>query len=308
MGTSQAPTTLTISALIPTLGRQAEVIETVRALLTQTRPPDEIIVVDQNMPEFQELSRFLKSDPRIRHIRSDTPGYSINLNRALQAARSDVVLFLDDDVRLKPDLVERHLRNFSERSQGRPLGCVAGRVHQPQGDLTPSSIQEVGVYKPLTGEVIGNFNADRAHECDVAPGGNMSLRKEVLVRAGGFDEGFDGNGYRCETDACLRVKALGFRVLFDPTAELDHLMAPAGGCRTRSKAEHTYYFVKSGIRLYRRHSPRLGLPAFAARMTAYVSAKSAYNRDPEILKLGLRGVYDGLTQSMNLRSPMQSGR
>jgi GT2 family glycosyltransferase len=284
-----------LSVLIPTLGRSREVIDTVADLGRQTVLADEIVIVDQNEPPFAELDAALAANPRVRHIRSDTTGYAHNLNVCLREARGEIVVFLDDDVALDPKLLEMHLARYEDRG----VSGVAGRVEQPRGDLPPERIAHVGRYSRWSGQVSGNFNALRPEDVELAAGGNMSFRREVLVAAGGFDAGFDGNGYRAETDACLRVVRAGHRLVFEPRATLRHLMAPAGGCRILDKSEHTYYFVKNGLRLYRRHSPALGAPAFALAMAGYALAKAAYNRDPKIATRGVRAVWDGLTQRVS---------
>jgi hypothetical protein len=51
--------------------------------------------------------------------------------------------------------------------------------------------------------------------------------------------------------------------------------------------------------MYRKHSPVLGQPIFAARMAAYVSAKSAYNANPKILALGLKAIWDGWMERLS---------
>src|SRR5690606_36778947 len=112
---------------------------------------------------------------------------------------------------------------------------------------------------------------------------NVSFRRHVLLEVGGLDPQFDGNGYRWEADLGLRIKKAGYDLLFDPAPTVQHLMAPHGGCRTHDTALHTYYFVKNCIRLYRKHSPALGLPFFVFAMVLYVVLKSLYNRNPRIL-------------------------
>ena len=62
-------------------------------------------------------------------------------------------------------------------------------------------------------------------------GCNMSFKRHVLDRVGGFDTRYVGNAYREESDICMRVRRAGFAVRFAPAAKLVHLEAPAGGCR-----------------------------------------------------------------------------
>jgi GT2 family glycosyltransferase len=290
----------TISVLIPTLGREKEVIDTVRSLLQQTRVPDEIVVVDQNGDRFPALDQYLDSIPIVKHIKSPEPGVSNNYNRALENATSEIVLFLDDDIIPDSRLVEMHLENY-ERESGAHFGGVAGRVEQPSGDQDPKSIRHVGRYHSWTGTISANFNYDKRTEVEIAPGGNMSFYRTVLQEVGGFDLAFDGNGYFFETDGSLKVHRAGYRIVFDPRATLKHLMAPAGGARIKSKATHTYYFVKNGIRLCRKHSPPLALLNCTLRMIFYFAAKSLYNRDLSIFFKGLEGLREGIANSVSAR-------
>jgi glycosyltransferase involved in cell wall biosynthesis len=290
----------TISVVIPTLGRSKELIDTVSALMKQTRVPDEIVIIDQNQPELDDVNRFLAGIPIVKHFRGESPGVSINYNRCFERASGDVVLYLDDDIIPDPRLVEFHLENYEHAQED--LGGVAGRVEQPQGDLPSEQIRNLGKYHRWTGRITARFNATKKADVQIAPGGNMSFYRYILFETQGFDEGFGGNGYFFETDGTYRVYKKGYRIAFDPRAQVKHLMAPAGGARIRDKSVHTYFYVKNGIRLYRRHSPTLGYPLVAARMLFYVAAKAAYNLNPRILFKGLQGFIDGWTQDMRIQS------
>lgn len=292
-----------ISVVIPSLGREAELIHTVGLLLGQSRVPDEIVVVDQNQPALGEVDRYFDAHPVVKHLRSPVPGYAHNLNVGLQAARGELLLFLDDDVRFGPDLVARHLEAHESLRPRMPrLAGIAGRVFQPRGDRDPSMIRETGRFHRWSGAVVADFNGKNPGPAHIAPGGNMSILRSALIEVGGFDAGFDGNGYRAETDACLRLIRAGYELYFEPRAELEHLMAPRGGCRMPDKAEHTYYFIKNGLRLYRRHSPVMALPWLVLRSMAYVAAKAAFNRDTAILSRGLFAVARGLSEPLGIRA------
>ncbi len=292
----------TISVVIPTLGRSKELIDTVAALMKQTRVPDEIVIIDQNQPSISEVDQFLAAIPIVKHFRGESPGVSINYNRCFERASSEIVLYLDDDIIPDARLVEFHLENYSQATEGDRLGGIAGRVEQPQGDLPSEQIRVFGRYHRWTGRITARFNANRRGEVQIAPGGNMSFYRRVLLETRGFDEGFGGNGYFFETDGTYRVYEKGYRIVFDPRAYVKHLMAPAGGARIRDKSIHTYFYVKNGIRLYRRHSPVMGYPIVAARMLFYTVAKAAYNLNVRILMKGLQGFAEGWTQDMRIQS------
>jgi glycosyltransferase involved in cell wall biosynthesis len=88
----------TISVLIPTLGRDDVLIDTLKALLTQTRLPDEIVISDQNNPWLPQVEKYIQEikarpAPRIVHLHNAQPGLVANYNAALSAATSRIVLF-----------------------------------------------------------------------------------------------------------------------------------------------------------------------------------------------------------------------
>jgi len=293
-----------VSVLIPTLGRCREVIDTVEGLLAQTVLPDEILIIDQNRPGFAELDAFLHGRDRVRHLRSPQKGTAINTNTAIALARGDILLFVDDDVRPDASLIERHLANYDDPG----VAGVAGHVDSPSGDRPAAQIREVGRYHRWSGRVIANYNAERRCPVDFPQGCNMSFRRDAVVAVGGCDAGFAGNAFRFETDLGLRVqravRATGAGLIFDPAARLFHLAAPSGGNRVPDKAVGTYYYIKYGLRLYRRHSPVVGLPFFALSMLGYAALKALYNRQGRIFTRGIAAVADGLRQSMSFE-PMQ---
>jgi GT2 family glycosyltransferase len=285
---------LKLSVIIPSLGRERELLDTVRALMAQTRLPDEIVVVDQNVPPFPSVDRLLASLPLVRHVKTPVPGFCLNCNLGLTTASGDIALYLDDDIVPEPTLVERHLANYADPA----IVGVAGRGEQPRGDRDPATIRAVGRFHPWSGKVTGNFNARARADVTSVWGGNMSYRRQALLDVGGFDLGFVGSAYFNEADLSQRVLRHGGRLVFDPLASVRHLQAPAGGCRVPDKAMQTYYFIRNGLRLARRHSPRAALPLIVARMFFHVAAKAAYNRNPAIFARGVLAIRDGLAQSL----------
>ncbi len=291
--TNQTPT---ITVAIPTIGRDQCLIDLLGQLLTQTRPPDEILISDQNFPPLPTLDQFLDRHPEIRRIRSELKGVVANMNLLLRDAKSDIILYLDDDVVVRPDLVESHLKNYEDSK----IDAVAGAFSQPSGDLPESRIFSVGRYHALTGSITANFNSNRRQYCDIAQGLNMSMRRKKMIGAGGFDVGFVGNGYFFESEATYRLVVRGARMIFDPKTHVQHLAVSRGGARIHDKALHNFYFVRNGIRFYRRHSPLIGLPFRTLYFAVYSFLKALKNRSPRILWLALRGIVAGLFQSSRI--------
>lgn len=87
---------LTLSVVIPNYNRAALIGETLDNVLAQTRPPDEVIVVDDGSTDASvaEIERFA---PRVRLIRQQNRGPGPARNRGLAAASGDLIQFMDSD-------------------------------------------------------------------------------------------------------------------------------------------------------------------------------------------------------------------
>ena len=57
----------------------------------------------------------------------------------------------------------------------------------------------------------------------------MSFRRELILNLGGFDVRFAGNGFREETDFCLRLRNRSYKIVFDPDAAILHHYEEKGG-------------------------------------------------------------------------------
>lgn len=112
---------LTVSVVIPCRNRSAQLRESVRSVLEQTRPPDEVIVVDD--ASHDDLARALSDTPtgttRLRVLRNDRPrGANAARNSGVAAATGGLVAFQDSDDVWLPDKLERQLAAFD--AAGRP--------------------------------------------------------------------------------------------------------------------------------------------------------------------------------------------
>src|SRR5690349_10889036 len=105
---------ITISLLLATVGRTAELENFLLHLDAQTYRCFELIVIDQNPDDrlVAILSEYGQRFP-IRHCRSGR-GLSRARNVGLPAATGDVIAFPDDDCWYPPDLLQQVAAIFSE--------------------------------------------------------------------------------------------------------------------------------------------------------------------------------------------------
>ena len=239
-----------VSIVIATLGRDRVLVETLTLLLGLDHGAEEILVVDQSPFHDPATTAALgdwHAQGLIRWIRRDRPSIPAAMNDGLRQATSDVVLFVDDDVRPRGALVRAHAEVHGEAFRA----AVNGQVLQPgetESDRPPSAGLG-GMERDLD----FRFNATRAADGIASLiGCNLSVRRSAALEVGGFDERFVGAAYRFETEFCRRLLRAGLATRFDPRPSIDHLRAGTGGTRHRgshltsaspSHAVGDYYFA-----------------------------------------------------------------
>lgn len=172
-----------------------------------------------------------------------TRGLSGGRNTALDLATTEVVVFLDDDACPSPGWLEALLSPYSE-----PGVVAVGGAADPLWD-TASGERPAHQARELDWVVGCSFTGQTTTLAEVrnVMGCNMSFRREVLVAAGGFDEGAGRVGtipVGCEeTEACIRIRhhVPGARIMMAPDSRVRHRVSPDratwGYLRSRSVAE-----------------------------------------------------------------------
>jgi cellulose synthase/poly-beta-1,6-N-acetylglucosamine synthase-like glycosyltransferase len=204
----------------------------------QTRPPDEVVVLTSRRDQdSRRVIEALANDwPQLRFEIADRPGTVEAYNLGLEAARSDVVAYVDDDAVPAPDWLEQIERTFE--SDGR-IAAVGGRdivemngqvldVARRRHQRRSSSTLEVGRIQWF-GRMIANHHAGTGgpRDVDVLKGANMSFRRSAAI-GHGFDCRLRGGGavVHSELSICLPLRRLGRRVVYDPGIIVHHYPAP----------------------------------------------------------------------------------
>ena len=99
-----------VSVIIPTRNRPALLRAALASLLQQSRPVDQIIVVDDASDSAEWIPAALAMSPVIEVVREERKrGVSAARNHGLDRARGDYLMFLDDDDLVAPRFVEQGL-------------------------------------------------------------------------------------------------------------------------------------------------------------------------------------------------------
>ena len=221
------------SVIVPSYHRPHDLSRCLAALARQTRLPDEVCVVVRE--DDVETRRLLKEDTArvtgLREVTVQRPGLVAAMNRGLDAATGDILIFTDDDAEAADNWVEDIERWFAADPR---IGAVGGRDWIQLEDSTlrnPRPTADIGQFGPF-GRISGNHHCPspiRPLEVATLKGVNMSFRR-TAIQDRRIDERLRGAGAQVgsELDLCLPLKGQGWRVIFDESLIVKHHIGTRG--------------------------------------------------------------------------------
>ncbi|HLK12277.1 MAG TPA: glycosyltransferase family 2 protein [Candidatus Binatia bacterium] len=257
------------------------------------------VVVVENGLDAPVGDRLARGAPHAVCVRSpENRGYAGGANLGIAAARArgaEVVLLLNDDVRVQPGATAAALRVLDADARVAAVGAKVvtredpGRLWLAWGEVTwrQSLVRLIGAGEP---------DGPRfARERDVTwiAGCAMWLRAAALEALGGLDEAFFA--YHEEVEWCVRARAAGWRVVYCPAAVVSH--TGRGGGAPASVRIRKYFAARNSVLFARRHGSagqRLKLAAFLAASLPLELLWHLPRGDAEKVLLKIEGVRDGL--------------
>jgi GT2 family glycosyltransferase len=287
-----------VSVIVPTYGREKVLVETLVSLLACQYPQElwELLVIDQTKVHALETEAFLVAQPTLHWFRPPQVGFA-SLTRArnfgiAHADSPDVILFVDDDVEVERDFIERHAQAYEDRSVGAAVGrvLVPGERQMAQPGAPVGRISWFGAF-------VNNYESIESVDAGNLIGCNFSLRAQVLAKTGPFDERFVGNALREDSDMAVRVVRAGFRIRFLPEALTLHKQDPRGGTRSQTDRIKWYYALfYNNFLFYAKFAKPWRLPFFVLHMWRPIFACAFWygKARPEALATPWRGIRDGI--------------
>lgn len=197
---------------------------TLRSVLDQSRPPDEVLIADDGSgPETADTVKEVLGDSGLswRHVRHEDQGVrqSRIKNLAVKHSSGSFLVLIDHDVVLHPGFMEDHLSMTSEGVflQGKRILLPPSFTKEAlaRGKFTPPGFCSRGLGNrknllrlPRLGRL---FSGKKKFEHSLR-GCNLSMSRADFMRVDGFDELFDGSWGREDSDICYRLFHSGVSV------------------------------------------------------------------------------------------------
>lgn len=224
-----------VSVIIPTYNRSEKIVLTLEALNKQTLPSDkyEVLVVDNNSQDTtkETIQRCIQRYPELnlRYLFEKKQGLNFARNCGVQQANSDIVAFLDDDSIPETDWLRALVSTYGDPT----IGCVGGKITPgfPENTRLPRWLSPIfnGYFSGFDPGV--NQNKELAGNDYFPYGANISFKKEAIISAGFFNPKLDRCGGTLiaggETEMCLKIQRMGWKIFYNPHAAVHHLISPS---------------------------------------------------------------------------------
>jgi GT2 family glycosyltransferase len=283
----------TISVVIATYNRPEALELTLADLATQTHLPLEVIVIDQSRDQFGkpiDHEKELKSNLELRYFQQSIPNAQAARNRGIRAARGEVVLLIDDDVRIPPGFIANHVRNYESEPD---LDGVSGQTLEP-GQLPTGEFP--GRYTwPHNGWMFFPLNFNQRRRAINWPSCNGSVRRDKALAIGGFDRQFTRTWFD-DADFSWRLHLAGAKIVFDPAASLVHLKIPSGGKRPSGRDRYVLFDAESWSILFYYWRKNFGVCRVWRHVAYYVRGhlcRKVLLRRPHLLLLAFANFFQG---------------
>jgi len=218
---------VTVSAVIPTYNRRAQVLRALDSVLAQTVSVDEIIVVDDGSTDGTAEAIRSRYGSSVAVFSQGNAGVSAARNRGLREAKGEWMAFLDSDDSWFPNKIECQIEALA--TLGNEFGlCFTDCVYEGNPDMKLSVFEEAGLNDtPRLGSLDDPAKYVLASR---EPFWTQSLlvRRSLLAEPSWFDEALT---VREDTDVLFR---LSFKTRFcfvaEPLVRIDRAPSRDGLC------------------------------------------------------------------------------
>jgi GT2 family glycosyltransferase len=206
--TTVAPAPLA-SIIVLALNQIEHTRKCVDSLLAHTRPPFEVILVDNGSTDgtAEYFAQLRQQHANFKVVTNrGNRGFAAGNNQGLAIATGEILVLLNNDTLVTPRWIVGMTAVFDADSSVGLVGPVSNRVSGPQQIQTscPTDAAMLEFAKTWTAQ-----NAGQTQVAQRLVGFCLGFRRAVLTAIGGLDESF-GSGNFEDDDFCIRARLAGF--------------------------------------------------------------------------------------------------
>lgn len=229
-----------VSIIIPVYNRKEMVRKALDFLFNQNYAKEnyEIIVVDDGSTDGTEKMINALSPPcRLVYLHQDRKGPHIARNLGIENAQGKIIIFIDSDIFAPPNFIDEHMR-FHKKFKNVIVSGPTVRT-----DKLEDVFSDIKRRK---------FRESLAWSGPSLITSNLSVKREFLLKAGGFDGEFVGMGWH-DWELGLRLKKLGLKVKRNVEAIVYHYKRTKKLLDIPSLCEKRRERGVNGVLYYKKH-------------------------------------------------------
>jgi GT2 family glycosyltransferase len=177
-------------------------------------------------------------------------GFGPGLNAAVPQVDSDIIVFLNTDVSVKPNWLTALIRPMKDDPA---IGITGCKLLYPDGKTLQHAGASLSYPLALSHHMfyqeIDEGQADQQSDVAYVTGAAMAIARPVIDAIGLLDEAFAPFYYE-EVDYCYRARAAGFRVVYVPDAIAIH---HESFTMRQVSSRHLFALQKNRLRFVLRH-------------------------------------------------------
>ncbi|MFT5169466.1 MAG: glycosyltransferase involved in cell wall biosynthesis [Lysobacterales bacterium] len=223
-----------ISVVIPAYNCAHIIKKVIKALLNQTVPFKEIIIVDDGSTD--NTADVIKSFPEVIYVHQSNAGPAKARNTGFHKSVGDYVFFTDSDCVAYEDWIEKAMVHFDDLN----VSVVAGSY----GIANDDSVLARCIHAEI------RYRHEKLMPCNPKAFGsyNFGVRREIFEKVGGFNEEYRHASGE-DNDLSYKIGALRGKIYFEKDALVGHFHTTKVWKYLKEQYRHGFWRVK----MYKTH-------------------------------------------------------
>lgn len=177
-------TNFSVDIIVPMYNEEKVIVNTVANLLQVDYDCFNVIVVDDGSTDnsLNTLKRVYQHNPKVSIISQQNSGKAHALNRAIRYSTSDIIICIDADTMVRPDIIKQMLPYFADNR----VAAVSGYVNVGNRNNIITATQYV---EYITRQNYERIMFEAVNGIWVIPGAIGAFRRSVVNEVGGYCTG-----------------------------------------------------------------------------------------------------------------------
>jgi len=205
-----------ISVVVPFFNAEKTLALCLKGLSSQHLSPLEVIMVNNDSTDNSAkiAKEFVAENPEtFRYLFEFRRGPSYARNTGAKEAKGEIIAFIDSDCVADPNWLKEIYEAFNDLE----IGSVAGKIESYETESLLDKFHALFTMKGLScPQSFTEFTLVKGG----FPTANLSVRKDVFIHIGGFEESM--KIYSEDYDLCARIYRTGYRIKYTTKAVVYH--------------------------------------------------------------------------------------